>query len=126
MFYLFPAFFGTAFPKKGSRVNIKCFLPFKGDYTIETIFEGENKGSNVTKICPGGNETHHYNLYCDSDHNTGCNPSKCSVECNKFRISLSKMHMVLIDLDDSCLSLNGRFAIWNSTMINSQETSAHT
>lgn len=33
---------------------IKCFLPFKGDYTIETIFEGENKGSNVTKICPTG------------------------------------------------------------------------
>ncbi|XP_071153193.1 uncharacterized protein [Mytilus edulis] len=47
-------FFGTVFPKKGSPLYIKCFLPFKGDYTIETIFEGENKGSNVTKICPTG------------------------------------------------------------------------
>lgn len=105
---------------------IKYFLPFKGDYTIETIFEGENKGSNVTKICPGGKKTHHYKLYCNSDHKTGCYTSKCSVECNKFRISLSKMHMVLIDLDASCLSLNGRIEIWNSTMINSQETSDHT
>ncbi|VDI72300.1 Hypothetical predicted protein [Mytilus galloprovincialis] len=109
-------FFQTAFPKKESAVNLICFLPFKGKYTLVTDFENGSKGSNVSKICSEANKTHQYKLYCNKDHVTECEIQKCSEECSKFNISLSEMHVIVIQLDTGCLSLNGKIAIWNSTI----------
>ncbi|CAC5392675.1 unnamed protein product [Mytilus coruscus] len=110
-------FFTAAFPQKGSTVIIKCFLPFKGTYTLHTIFEKENKNSNITDICSTGDTKHHYKLYCNKDHRTGCKGTVCRNNCTKFDISLSEMHLILLELDDICLASNGRIEIWNSTII---------
>ncbi|VDI72301.1 Hypothetical predicted protein [Mytilus galloprovincialis] len=107
-------FFSAAFPQKGSTVNIKCFLPFKGIYSILTIFEKENENSNVSITRSG--EKYHYKLYCDKDPRTGDDTAVCSYKCTKFDVSLSEMQLILLKLDDSCLALNGRIEIWNSTI----------
>ncbi|CAC5392677.1 unnamed protein product [Mytilus coruscus] len=109
-------FFQAAFPKKESSVNMKCFLPFKGNYTVKTFFENGSKGSNVTKICSEVHKPLQYTLYCNRDDVTNCETAECSEECSKFNISLSEMHVILLQLDTSCLSLHGIIEIWNSTI----------
>lgn len=91
--------------------NMKCQLPYKGEFLIEAVIHNNVK---IAGICQGGdsNDDYDYKLFCN-DHDIGGCISACSGICQTFRFRVSEPRTVILEVDASCLENEGQVEIWD-------------
>lgn len=101
---------------------MKCFLPYKGEYTIHCVFETHGKGE-VTRICSINDSDYHYKLDCAASFEKDCNhvcsgncTLVCKDDCSQYSLKIPKSGILLIEMGDSCLQIDGRIEIKNATI----------
>ncbi|XP_071154294.1 uncharacterized protein [Mytilus edulis] len=99
------------FPR--SQVStMKCFLPFKGEYTLKCDF---HDGGEVKRICSLNKTDYHFKFDCaGTDGN--CSPV-CFEHCTRYSITIPTPSILLIEISDSCKEKDGHIAIWNATIL---------
>ena len=90
--------------------HMKCLLPYKGRFVIEThIYNGK-----ITSICQGEllKDGYEYKLVCNDHDIDGCIPA-CNGNCQRFEFRRKEPTTVVIVVDGSCLKNGGQLEIWD-------------
>ena len=90
--------------------NIKCLLPYKGQFVIQTEIYNNGK---ITSICNEPlKDDYDYKLVCNGRDIDGCIPT-CNGNCQIFEIRRNESTTVVIVVDGSCLKNGGQIEIWD-------------
>ncbi|VDI78066.1 Hypothetical predicted protein [Mytilus galloprovincialis] len=98
------------FPFPRSQVSfMKCFLPFKGEYTLKCDFH------EVKRVCSLNETEYHFKFDCaGTDGN--CSPV-CFENCTQYSITIPTPSILLLEISDSCIEEDGHIAIWNASIL---------
>lgn len=101
---------------------MKCFLPYKGKYTVHCVFDLHGQVE-VTRICSINDTYYHYKLDCASSFGNNCNQVcsgnctlVCKDDCTQFSVTIPKSDILLLEIGDNCLHNDGYIEIWNATI----------
>jgi hypothetical protein len=103
--------------------HIKCLLPYKGQFVIQTEI---HKNGKITSICQGEplKDDYDYKLVCNDRVIDGCIPA-CNGNCQKFEIRRKEPTTVVIVVDGSCLKNGGQIEIWDIKMHGKRKRNAN-